>query len=154
MQCFIEAANKMGYSPHVMKTKKSKPERIKMYKPRSIYKGEQFECWKTSVTLHSPPEMKYHNLEHKFENAYEHVHPIINLRWHVLIEKLVNVEIKISIIQQTLGPWCKTDVLSGWRVALSLGSEVSLLILIFYRSTSFSCTIDLASSHFPRCCGD
>lgn len=52
-----------------------------MYKPRSIYKGEQFECWKTSVTLHSPLEMKYHNLEHKFENAYDHVHSFINLRW-------------------------------------------------------------------------
>ena len=63
-----------------------------------------------------------------------YIHSLIEDDKHVSIEKLVNVEIKISIIQQTLGQWCKTDVLSGWRVALSLGScfECQALILASY----------------------
>ena len=50
------------------------PERITVYKAGTIYKGEQLLHKQISVTLHSPPDMKYHNLEHKQENAYTHVH--------------------------------------------------------------------------------
>ena len=61
----------MASSPHVKKTKIQPGED---HKAGSIYKGEQLLHQKNSVALHSPPDMKYHNFEHKQKNAYRHLH--------------------------------------------------------------------------------
>ena len=56
----------MASSPQVKKTKiqtrRGSQSRI------NIQRGATLTL-KNSVTLHSPPDMKYHNFEHKQENA-------------------------------------------------------------------------------------